>query len=244
MAKILIIDDEKLVRGVIKRLLEKRGYEVVEAADGPLGIAAFKEGRPDLVLLDRDLPGMTGSKVLAALRELDAKTPVLVLTGNAGAPGAERYRELGVSGIVSKGSDVDEILDAVARVLPNRKPRILIVDDESPVRVVLRRFLEAKGYEVSEAAGAEDALKAMPAVKPSLVLLDLAMPGMGGMEMLRRLRGAKDPTAVIVISGHDDLEEARQCLAMGASDYILKPFDMEYLELSVWAKIVTAGGKE
>jgi DNA-binding NtrC family response regulator len=117
--------------------------------------------------------------------------------------------------------------------------QILVVDDEEAVREVLIEFLADHGY---TAAGAEDgpgALQICATTPPQVVLLDIAMPGMNGIETLRRLRRVAPACAVIMISGHADHEMALQALDLGAYDFIQKPLDLQYLERTLLAKIVT-----
>ena len=117
--------------------------------------------------------------------------------------------------------------------------QILIVDDEPCVRDVLIRFLETHGF---RAAAAEDGIKAvelLPSVKPQVVLLDVAMPGLDGIQTLQKIREAMPHCAVIMMSGHADHETALKALDLGAYDFIQKPFDFKYLEQTLITKITT-----
>lgn len=116
-------------------------------------------------------------------------------------------------------------------------PKILIVDDDPDIRRVLRCFLENKGYRIATADNGREALGALEKFAPDLVLLDIAMPIMNGMEALQQIRRSGSRTAVMMITGNMETEPARRCMELGACDYFMKPFDFEYLELSVWAKI-------
>ena len=100
---------------------------------------------------------------------------------------------------------------------------ILVVDDSSEARDAARRALERANFTVSEAHDGDEALTAIVAVRPDLVLLDLAMPGMGGLEVLTQIRRTSD-LPVIVLSGRGEESERVVALEMGADDYIVKPF--------------------
>jgi two-component system, OmpR family, phosphate regulon response regulator PhoB len=100
---------------------------------------------------------------------------------------------------------------------------ILVVDDCSEARDAARRALERANFAVSEANDGDEALAAVAAVRPDLVLLDLAMPGMGGLEVLAQIRRTDD-LPVIVLSGRREESERVYALEMGADDYIVKPF--------------------
>ena len=117
--------------------------------------------------------------------------------------------------------------------------QILVVDDEAAIREVLIEFLEDHGL---SAEGAEDGQKALflaRQVKPQVILLHVAMPGMNGIETLKKLREQAPGSAVIMISGHADHEMALQALELGAYDFIQKPLDFKYLERTLITKIVT-----
>ncbi|HVA89795.1 MAG TPA: response regulator transcription factor [Chloroflexota bacterium] len=107
-------------------------------------------------------------------------------------------------------------------------PRILVVDDEAGIRRFVRANLVARGHEVDLAPDGERALEAAALHPPDLVLLDLMLPGMDGLEVLRRLRAWSDvPIVVLSARGEDQIKV--QALDGGADDYLTKPFSMEEL---------------
>jgi DNA-binding response OmpR family regulator len=113
------------------------------------------------------------------------------------------------------------------------KGKILVVDDDPVVRLTTRDFLASKGYEVSVAGGGREALSMLEAVSPDVVLLDVAMPDMDGMETLGRLVAAWPTLPVIMITANADIEITSKVLQMGAADYVPKPFDLDYLDQAV-----------
>lgn len=103
-------------------------------------------------------------------------------------------------------------------------PSLLVVDDDSRVRTVVSWQLEAEGYVVREAADGNAAWQAIVDERPDLVILDLSLPGMSGLELLRRLRDAGDRTPVVVLSGRNGEGDRILGLDLGADDYLVKPF--------------------
>ncbi len=101
--------------------------------------------------------------------------------------------------------------------------RILIVDDEAQIRRVMRTTLSARGYEVGEARSGEEALTRMAAERFDLVLLDVNMPGMGGLESCKEIRRASD-AAIIVLTVRNAEHDKVEALDAGADDYVTKPF--------------------
>lgn len=120
-----------------------------------------------------------------------------------------------------------------------KESKILIVDDDKNVRDFLELFLKKKGYmQVLTAESGLDALKIVEKENIRLVLLDIMLPGMDGLEVLRKIKSMKKETGVIMITGFPDEQKAKEMIKEGAYDYIVKPFDLTYLELSVLTKIL------
>ena len=107
--------------------------------------------------------------------------------------------------------------------------RILIVDDEPNVRLGYRITLETEGYEVSEANGAVDALRAFAVSRFDLAILDLRMPEMDGLELLAELRAAHVSVPVVIITAYGDIPNAVRAMKLGAIDFLQKPLKPEML---------------
>ena len=118
--------------------------------------------------------------------------------------------------------------------------RILIIDDEEPIRFSLRGILEDEGYEVLEAATAEEGLEVADAERPDLVFLDIWLPGMDGLTAQARLKGNHPDLPVVMISGHGTIETAVSAIQQGAYDFIEKPLSLEKVVI-VAARALEAG---
>ena len=114
-----------------------------------------------------------------------------------------------------------------------RLPRVLIVDDEPDILLLLRIDLEAEGYETLLAADGETAIKRILEERPDVVLLDVMMPVVDGWGVLRRLRDNRAWTRVIVLSAKTNENDVVKALDLGAIEYITKPFDPAALLLTV-----------
>jgi DNA-binding response OmpR family regulator len=107
------------------------------------------------------------------------------------------------------------------------RPLVLLVDDDPGIRRTVAEGLELEGFHVVPASGGRAALAALESVGPAVVLLDLAMPDLDGLEVLRRLRADGDDVPVCVLSARDDVEDRVRGLQAGADDYVVKPFALE-----------------
>ncbi|HEV8440504.1 MAG TPA: response regulator [Methylomirabilota bacterium] len=118
--------------------------------------------------------------------------------------------------------------------------KLLVVDDEPEVRLVLSEFLTGRGYDVVLADSGSAALAAVEEHKPDLVLLDVAMPGMDGAETLKQMVALQPSMPVIMVTANADIGVTARLLAMGAVDYIPKPFDLDYLDQAVNIQVTAA----
>ena len=106
--------------------------------------------------------------------------------------------------------------------------KVLVIDDEPPIRKLLRMGLSTQGYEVLEASNGRSALE-MLAKEPALIILDLGLPDIDGHDLLRMIRGRNDAVPIVVLSSRGDEAGKVQALDLGADDYVTKPFGMDEL---------------
>ena len=111
--------------------------------------------------------------------------------------------------------------------------RILVVDDDASIRETFERHLGRSGYAVSLAGDGQQALSLLHEVDPALVITDVRMPGLDGLELLRRIRDGADPPDVLVITAHDDMRTAIEAMRAGACDYLVKPLDLDQIDLLI-----------
>jgi two-component system KDP operon response regulator KdpE len=107
--------------------------------------------------------------------------------------------------------------------------KVLVVDDEPPIRKLLRMGLSTEGYEIVEAPNGRSALEQLVQNRPDLVILDLGLPDIQGLDLLRTMRAANDRVPIVVLSSRSDEGAKVEALDHGADDYVTKPFGMEEL---------------
>lgn len=110
---------------------------------------------------------------------------------------------------------------------------VLVVDDEDGIRQALTRFLTRLGYQVQAAANATEALEQQAAHQPTAMLCDIRMPETSGVELLPKVLARDPDLAIIMLTAIDEPRTAIECLKLGAYDYLIKPVDLEELELSL-----------
>ena len=109
------------------------------------------------------------------------------------------------------------------------KSTILVVDDEKDICDFLEDLLTEENYRTFTALNGEKAIDITRKEKPDLILLDIKMPGMDGIEVLEKIKGIDPEIPVIMITGYGSLKTAREAMKLGAYDYITKPFDLKFI---------------
>ena len=118
--------------------------------------------------------------------------------------------------------------------------KILVVDDEKVIGDALSKFLTKKGYYVMIARSGEEALEKVKEEMPHLILLDIMMPGMSGIETLKRIKEINKEVVVVMITAVNEDDIGRKCLELGAYDYIIKPLNIDYLETVLMTKLLAS----
>ena len=235
MIKILIIDDDRMNCELIQSIFTRHGYQVLSSTSGIEGLALFRQQAPRVTILDLRMPEMDGLTVLKEIRAYDPHAPVIILGGGATEDQENQARGLRVTDFIRKGLSLDVLVECVNRVvqLPAKSvpaqpvvgsaavadtgETILVVDDEPLVRDLLVQFLSLRGYRALGVKDGFEALSMVDQASPDLILLDLLMPGMDGVEVLRQLRQREYTGGVIIITGSHDEERLDEAWALGAT---------------------------
>ena len=123
-----------------------------------------------------------------------------------------------------------------------RKQTILVVDDEPMVLDLFQKILSRERYTLLTASNGKEALELVCKKRPDLVILDLKLPDMSGIETLRRINRRNENPEVIIITGYGSMETARAAMRLGAYDYITKPFDIDYIRALIEDALSAASG--
>lgn len=245
---VLIIDDEADVVEVVKRMIEHLGLSAHGVLKGRRGLEWAREHRPDVILLDLNLPDLSGWEVLEALKKDPATRSIPVLMQTV-MDREDLGRSRGVSAWITKPFSIETLQkaleDAGVSVAEKAersaqspeldrqavKETLLVIDDNKTNRELVRELLGDGEWEVIEAASAEEGLALMKEHRPEVVLLDIALPGMDGLSAARLIR--KDPDLrdafIIAVTAAVVGAEEDKCLAAGCDAYLRKPYSINLL---------------
>jgi PAS domain S-box-containing protein len=244
---ILVVEDDPGVATLQRRRLERASFHVVVATDVPAAMNALERQPIDLVLLDYRLGSTTGLDLHRRMKASGFDVPVILISaGMEDAMVIEAIRA-GVRDVVVKGPDyLDYLPDAVRAVLdqaaavPERRrdepvgARVLIVEDDLGVATLQRRQLQRAGYQVEVATTGEEAVEIVRQGATNLVVLDLRLGDMSGLDLYERLRAEGWDIPAILVTGFADQTVAIRALRAGVRDFVPKTNDyLEYLPTAV-----------
>ena len=224
MPSVLLIDDSDDSRVLLSHIIEESGCRVFAAGSGEAGISLALDRRPDLIVLDLLMPQMDGVETLQRIRAHPsiARTPVIVVSVVA----AEYQARLpGAADVLTKPVTRDVLGEAIDRALRASPARVLIVEDSDDARAVLEAHLSGfPGLEIASAPTAIDALARLQSFPADLIILDVVMPGMDGVEFLKRLRRIERfrDTPVVVVTAKSLTDDEQRTLERDAITVLAK----------------------
>ena len=246
---IVLVESDRASRQRLSSVLRRRGFLVIAVRSNRRAIIVLKHERPSVVLADPDASNHDDD-LIERIRSSDAKLPIILLHRN-GDTTARAYPAGEVQASLSTDVSEDRLVQEVERWLNAPPPRargerwpgsILVADDEPKLRQILEEFLHLHGFTVLTAASGHEALERFLSHAPTVVLLDIRMPGMDGIETLRQMKAAQPDAVVIMMTGLEEEGLMTQALALGAYDYVIKPFDWTYLESTLLSRIILGPG--
>ena len=238
---VLIVDDDRIIREELHKEMKRQYFRPLMAADGTEALERFRQEEVDIVLLDVKLPDMDGLEVLKRMKEERPGSEVIVITGLGSQEIAIRSLRAGAIDYIEKPINMDELSAALGRAqekLEERneifyKNRLLLIDDEKDIAEFLKRVLEKEGYEVLVAYNGHDGLRLIETKKIDVLITDIKMQDMDGIEVLHRAKQLYRDIEGIVITGFKDQDLAIRSLRAGAVDYITKPVNLDEILLSI-----------
>jgi signal transduction histidine kinase/DNA-binding response OmpR family regulator len=234
-ATIVLVDDQEDVLDTMGMLLRRDGHDVRPFRDPRVAVETVLRDRPDVVITDLGMPGLSGWDVARQVRERWPDLPVIVLTGWRRDVTAAQLRQYGVLLALAKPAEVSTVRQALARALNTLKPaeeaplHVLLVDDAAGFASVLSVLIGQRGHSVQRVETVGAALAALETEVPlDLIILDLNLPDRPSLEVLVASRKRARPPVVCVASG--SAPRAMQREVPGADLYVEKAYVSEQLE--------------
>ncbi|MBI4342659.1 MAG: response regulator [Candidatus Omnitrophica bacterium] len=211
----------------------------------PTDLAMEVQGWPGVILVGNGHDTSRGWELAQRIRTFNHDVPI-ILFGNGHADPPTRHPAL-VQAALPPSTSQDTLVKEVERwlaAIPAHSARqfpgiVLLVEDDAKLRTIVKEFLELNGFAVLAVASGEEALETLAGVTPRVVLLDIKMPGMDGLTVLRHMRVAHPNLPVIFITHVDEEEVMEEAVILGANDYLIKPFNFEHLKHVLLLKIFT-----
>jgi CheY-like chemotaxis protein len=257
MIKLLIVDDDRMNCDLLQSVFTRYGYHVISATSGRDGLDRFRAHNPRVTLVDLRMPEMDGLTVLKEIRAIDPHAPVIILGGGATEMQENQARALRATDFIRKGLSLEVLVEAVSRVSQQPVPSmttqsslgngdavehidesVLVVDDEPLLCDLLVRFLSLRGYRASGVKDGSEALRIVEETPPDAIVLDLVMPGMSGIEVLRALRDKGYAGGIIIMTGSHNEELLREAWTLRPQEVLMKPVDLERLLTAIQLVLV------
>lgn len=236
--RILIISGDSQLRERLYDALSGHGFAVSTAVSFQNGLEILQRGElVHLILLDRAVSRSRIERFANRVRHGNEQLPIVLLERPDQKP-LDPSTIRHVQACLPSSADTRALLATIARWLPPRRSirkirypgPILIVDDEIELLKNLEAFLRPRGCTILKAASGEEALAQLARCRPALVLLDIKMPGMDGLVALKKIKALRPDLPVIIATAVEDQELMAQAAALGAYEYILKPYNLTVLE--------------
>jgi len=236
--KLLIVEDTEFINNSVKRILERFGYVCDQAFTLEEATSFLTSNTYEYILLDLNLPDGYGYELIQQFNNL-TNAKIIVLTAETDIEQREFLFKEGILDYIVKdkyfNDAVSEIHNTINKLKHNFDSTILAVDDSSFLQNHITNILKIRNYNVISSYDAKSALEKLNQTDVNLIILDMELPDMHGLELLRKIKKNKKflNIPVMILSGHYDAELVRDSFKAGAFDFIQKPFHIEELVLKV-----------
>ncbi|MEA3354577.1 MAG: response regulator [Campylobacterota bacterium] len=240
---ILIVDDDKQYNDGLFKSFGNLGYGCTQAFDLNAAKSMVENNKTDLIIIDIDSYLDDADTIIKSFEEI-CDTKIIIISSYDNNEKRENYFKYGILDYhlkqVSIEYIVDDIDESIERLFTNKDETILLIDDSKVVCAVIKNILQVKNYKVLTALNAKDGLDIIKDQDISLLILDMELPDMHGIELLGHLRKDQilNSFPVLILSASKNPADVRNALKNGSSDYLRKPFMYEefLLKIDLWVK--------
>src|SRR5260370_12701198 len=258
---VLVVEENETNRGILREVLAEAGIAIQETSGAEPAFAALRAGQArgapfDLAIIDAQMPDADGLELAAWVRVEPAMAGVrLCMLTSAGQRGdAQRCRELGIEGYLTKPISRFDLLEAVSLILGSekpagvadvvtrqsvgesrRQPKLLLAEDNPINQQVAAAMLRKRGHHVDVVGNGREAFDAVAREHYDVVLMDIQMPELDGLEATRAIRASPAGAGlrIVAVTAHASAGDKERCLAAGMDDYLSKPFKARHLFTAV-----------
>ena len=225
---VLVVDDDRDFAESLAEALELQGHRAVAALSGDEGIQRFRETDYDVAFMDVRMPGRDGVESFLEIRRIRPQAKVIMMTGFSVEQLLDKAVENGAWGVLHKPLNMQQVSVMLERIRP---AGILIADDEPDFVASLRDILELQHYVVYTAGNSSEAVERVCAGGIDVLILDLHLPIVGGLEVFMELRrrGRAVPTIIVTGYADEDAETLSRLSSFKVSGILTKPFDTRAL---------------
>jgi DNA-binding NtrC family response regulator len=241
--RLLLVDDEEEFLDACSRALSRRGIVVHTARNGADALGLLPNNEFDVAVLDIKMPGMDGVELLKRIRTAQPHVACIMLTGHGSTSTAFETSREGIFDYLAKPCDMEALAIRIHEAAKTGKVKaepkaqtetaedvqLLLVDDEESLLDSLSTVLKRRRMQVTTAVSGEEALRRLQEKLIDVVVLDIKMPGMDGLEALQRIKKEHSTIEVVLLTGHPTLQNAMEGMKFGAADYVIKPPDIDEL---------------
>jgi two-component system response regulator HydG len=228
--KILVVDDNEEFCQNLKDVLELKDYEVATAYDGLKGLEMAKQNGFGLVIMDIKMPVMDGVETFRKLKEIAPDIPVIMVTAYAVDDLIREALRDGAFGSLRKPLDFDRLFELIERAIPDGS-LLLVVDDDENLCSNLENILSDKGYRVAVAYDGNMAMRETWENNFDIVLIDMKLPPLSGLETYLSIRDIRPDTVAIIITGYSQemRDPIEQAIEKNAYACLEKPINIDEL---------------
>ena len=239
---IAVVDDDPSVRQGLQRLIRSLGWKAETFASAQEFLASPRKEAPSCLILDLQLPGLSGLDLQKRIAEAGLETPIVFLTGHGDIPASVQAMKAGAIGFLTKPVDEEALSKAIQEAIErDRRTRqqhpelqesgaiIAIVDDDPSAREGLSRLIRAVGLRVETFGSAQEFLDRPRTEPPSCLVLDLELPGLSGLDLQKRMSEIELEIPIVFLTGHGDIPASVQAMKAGAVEFLTKPVDEQQI---------------
>jgi len=233
---VLVVDDDPMLLSLLTDTLESIGYDSVSEPDAESALEYLSYNSIDIVVSDINLPGIDGLELSRRVKKNHPELPVILITGVSMKDIKSRAFKAGADGFLDKPFRITVIEHLMQQLLiknPLGRSTVLVIDDNEMSRTTLKEQLQQIGYEVNTVSGGHEALDIMQEKHFDILMTDLSMPEMDGIELMQKAKKVAPSTNVVIFTGSMLNDEEKLVIHTTADAFLPKPLQLEQVSLTL-----------